>query len=106
MIWNSWVLGLIIGQLATATINAVAFANAWKIVLNWDTKSMSGLQLDLEHRSELISTIVSCTLLFQAFSLMVFEITARSLAPFVPGAMCTVGILELSLWDGRSCSSR
>lgn len=94
MIWNSWVLGLIIGQLATAAINAVAFANAWKIVQNWDTKSMSGMQLDLEHRSELISTIVSCTLLFQAFSLMVFEITARSLAPFVPGAMCTVGILE------------
>jgi hypothetical protein len=94
MIWNSWVLGLIIGQGATAAINAVAFANALRIVLNWDTSSMSPMQLDLEHRSELIATIVSCSLLFQVFSLMVFEITARSLAPFVPGAMCTVGILE------------
>lgn len=94
MIWNSWVLGLIIGQVATAAINAVAFANALKIVLNWDTSSMSPMQLDLEHRSELIATIVSCSLLFQVFSLTVFEITTRSLAPFVPGAMCTVGILE------------
>lgn len=94
MIWNSWVLGLIIGQAATAAINGVAFANALRIVLNWDTRSMSAVQLDLEHRSELIATIVSCSLLFQVFSLLVFEITARSLAPFVPGAMCTVGILE------------
>ncbi len=94
MIWNAWVLGLIIGQMATAAITAVAFANALRIVRNWDTNSMLPTQLDLEHRSELIATIVSCSLLFQVFSLMVFEITARSLAPFVPGAMCTVGILE------------
>ncbi|MBI5248696.1 MAG: hypothetical protein HY912_04310 [Desulfomonile tiedjei] len=94
MIWNAWVLGLIIGQMATVAINAVAFANALRIVRNWNTNSMLPMQLDLEHRSELIATIVSCSLLFQAFSLMVFEITARSLAPFVPGAMCTVGILE------------
>lgn len=94
MIWNAWVLGLIIGQMATALITAVAFTNALRIVRNWDTTSMLPMQLDLEHRSELIATIVSCSLLFQVFSLMVFEITTRSLAPFVPGAMCTVGILE------------
>ncbi len=94
MIWNSWVLGLIIGQLATTAINAVAFANALIIVRNWDTSSMSPMQLSLEHRSELIATILACSLFFQVFSLLVFEVTARSLAPFIPGAMCTVGILE------------
>jgi len=94
MIWNAWVLGLIVGQMATVAISAIAFANALRIVRKWDTSSMSPMQLDLEHRSELVATIVSCSLLFQAFSLMVFEITARSLAPFVPGAMCTVGILQ------------
>jgi hypothetical protein len=94
MIWNTWVLGLIIGQVATTAINSIAFANALRIVLNWDTTSMSPMQLELEHRSELIATIVSWSLLFQASSLIVFEITARSLAPFIPGAMCTVGILE------------
>ena len=94
MIWNSWVLGLIIGQVATTAINAIAFANALRIVLNWDTTSMSPMQLEMEHRSELIAAIISWSMLFQAFSLIVFEITARSLAPFIPGAMCTVGILE------------
>lgn len=94
MIWNAWVLGLIIGQVAIAAINTVAFANALRIVRHWDINSTLPRQLDLEHRSELIATIVSCSLFFQLFSLIVFEITARSLAPFVPGAMCTVGILE------------
>ena len=94
MIWNAWVLGLIIGQLAITAVNVVAFFNALKIVQRWDTTSLSPIQLELEHRSELIATIVSWSLLFQIFSLLVFEITARSLAPFIPGAMCTVGSLH------------
>lgn len=94
MIWNAWVLGLIIGQIAIAAVNAAAFGNALRIVRNWDTTSLSPMQLDLEHRSELIATIVSWSLIFQIFSLVVFEITARSIAPFIPGAMCTVGTLQ------------
>ena len=94
MIWNAWVLGLIIGQIAIAAVNVVAFFNALRIVRRWDTTSLSPIQLELEHRSELIATIVSWSLLFQIFSLLVFEITARSLAPLIPGAMCTVGSLH------------
>jgi len=94
MIWNSWVLGLIIGQIAVASVGAAACFNALRIVRSWDTASLSPMQLELEHRSELIATIVSWSLLFQIFSLLVFEITARSLAPFIPGAMCTVGTLH------------
>jgi hypothetical protein len=94
MIWNAWVLGLIIGQIAIAAVNGAAFGNAVRIVRNWDTTSLSPRQLELEHRSELMATIVSWSLLFQIFSLLVFEITARSLAPFIPGAMCTVGTLQ------------
>ena len=94
MIWNAWVLGLIVGQLAVAAVNGVGFLNALTIVRRWDTTSLSPSQLALEHRSELLATIVSWSLLFQLFSLLVFEITARSLAPTLPGAMCTVGSLE------------
>lgn len=94
MIWNAWVLGLIIGQFAIAAVNMAAFFNAIIIVRQWNTASLSPIQLDLEHRSELIATIVSWSLFFQIFSLLVFEITARSLAPCIPGAMCTVGSLH------------
>ena len=94
MIWNAWVLALIIGQIAVAAVNGAAFVNALRIVRTWDTASLSPKQLELEHRSELIAAVVSWSLLFQVFSLLVFEITARSLAPFIPGAMCTVGTLH------------
>jgi len=94
MIWNAWVMGLIIGQAVIAAISWVALVNAVKIVRAWDIRSMSQSQLELEHRSELIAVIVAWSLLFQMLSLAVFEMTARSLAPFIPGAMCTVGILE------------
>lgn len=94
MIWNAWVLSLIVGQIAIAAVNGVAFVNAVRILHDWDTSSLSPEQLMLEHRSELLATVVSWSLLFQIFSLLVFEITARSLAPFIPGAMCTVGTLQ------------
>jgi len=94
MIWNGWVLALITGQIGVVAINATAFANAFRIIFHWNTSSMSARQLDLERRSELIATIVSWSLLFQVFSLVVFEITARSLASFIPGAMCTTGTLQ------------
>lgn len=94
MIWNGWVLVLMTGQIAVVVINTAAFANALRIIRYWDTSSLSALQLELERRSELVATIVSWSLLFQALSLVVFEITVRSLAPFIPGAMCTTGTLQ------------
>lgn len=94
MIWNGWVLALLIGQTAVVAINAVAFANAFRILRYWDTSSWSARQLDLEQRSELVATIVSWSLAFQVFSLLVFEIAARSSASFIPGAMCTTGTLQ------------
>ncbi|MFC1834848.1 hypothetical protein ACFL2Q_08955 [Thermodesulfobacteriota bacterium] len=94
MIWNGWVLGLIIGQTAIVMVNLAAFFTAVRIIRSWDTTSLSPLQSNLERRSELMATIVSWSMFFQVFSLLVFEVTARSLAPFIPGAMCTVGTLH------------
>ncbi len=94
MIWNAWVLGLIIGQMAVAMINGVAFINALIILRRWNATSYAPFQLNLEHRSELVATIVSWSLSFQIFSLLLFEITTRKLAPSIAGAMCTVGSLE------------
>ena len=85
---------LIIGQLSIIAINVTAFFNALGVVRKWDTASLAPEQLELEHRSELISTIVLWSLVFQILSLVVFEITVRSLAPFIPGAMCTTGTLQ------------
>ncbi len=93
MIWNSWVLSLIIGQIGIVLINAVAFVSALKIIRKWDTSSYDPEQIDLERRSELVATIVSWSLVFGILSLIVFERTNDSLVPFIPGAMCPIGVL-------------
>jgi len=98
MIWNSWILTLIIGQFGIVAINGVAFINAVKIIKSWNTSSFQPQQLELERRSELISTIISWSLIFQIFSLVVFERTNDSLAPFIPGAMCPIGVLGSNRW--------
>ncbi|HEX15666.1 MAG: hypothetical protein DRG33_02825 [Deltaproteobacteria bacterium] len=98
MIWNSWVLALIIGQVGIVAVNAVAFINALRIIRNWDPTSYDPEQLELERRSELVATIVTWSLLFEVFSLVVFERTTDSLAPFIPGAMCPVGVLGQNPW--------
>lgn len=93
MIWNSWVLSLIIGQIGIVAINAVAFVSAIRIIRKWDISSYDPEQIDLERRSELVATIVSWSLFFSIISLIVFERTNNSLVPFIPGAMCPIGVL-------------
>jgi len=93
VIWNSWVLSLIIGQIGIVLINAVAFVSALKIIRRWDTSSYDPGQIDLERRSELVAIIVSWSLVSGILSLIVFERTNDSLVPFIPGAMCPIGVL-------------
>ncbi len=98
MIWNAWVLALMIGQIGILCVNAVAFLNALRIVRRWDVRSYAPEQLELERRSELIATIISWSLLFEILSLVVFELTARTLTPFIPGAMCAIGVFGADAW--------
>ncbi len=93
MILNSWGVGLLMGQGVILLINGVAFLNALKILRTWDITAQTPEQLCLEHRSELIATVVAWSLGFQILSLLVFELSARTMAPLIPGAMCTVGTL-------------
>ncbi len=98
MIWNAWVLALLIGQVGILLVNAVAFVNAVGIVRRWDVRSYAPEQLELERRSELIATIISWSLIFECLSLVVYELTARTLTPFIPGAMCAIGVFGADPW--------
>jgi hypothetical protein len=64
-----------------------------RILRFWDIASGSELQLALERRTYLISTIVSCFLVFQLASLFLFISTADSICDLFVGAMCAVGTL-------------
>ena len=67
-----------------------------RILRKWDITSGSELQLNLERRTYLISTIVSCFLALQLISLFLFIHTADSISTLFVGAMCAVGTLTVN----------
>jgi hypothetical protein len=67
-----------------------------QILRRWDITSGSELQLTLERRTYLVSTIVGYFLAFQAISLFLFIYTADSICTLFVGAMCAVGTLTVN----------
>lgn len=70
---------------------------AWygvKILRAWDLRSGSELQLQLERRTYLVSSILGYVLAFQILSLFLFIFTADTLHSQFTGAMCAAGSLN------------
>ena len=63
------------------------------ILRRWDISSGSELQLALERRTYLISTVLTYVIGFQLVSLFLFVQTADSICHLFVGAMCAVGTL-------------
>jgi hypothetical protein len=66
------------------------------ILRRWDINSGSELQLNLERRTYLISTILSYIFGFQLFSLFLYVYTAENLHTLFAGAMCAAGTLNVN----------
>jgi hypothetical protein len=64
-----------------------------QILRRWDIESGSELQLVLERKTYLISTLLAYTFGFQLFSLFLYIFTADHLHTFFVGAMCAAGSL-------------
>lgn len=62
----------------------------------WEIKSGSELQLNLERRTHLISTILAYVFGFQLVSLFLFVYTVDILHPLFVGAMCASGTLTVN----------
>ncbi len=69
-----------------------------QILLKWDLNSGSDLQLNLERRTYLISTILGNVLVFQILSLFLYIFTADSLHTQLVGAMCAAGSLNANAY--------
>jgi hypothetical protein len=96
MILHPAVLALLIGSLLISFMLIYAVWYGIRIVARWDIKSGSELQLILERRTYLISTILSYTLFFQLLSLFLFIYTADHLHTLFSGAMCAAGTLNVN----------
>jgi len=82
--------------LSSAMITAMSFYASFyglKIIRRWDMGSGSELQLSLERRTYLISTILGYTLFFQILSFFLLIYTADSIHNLFTGAMCAAGSL-------------
>jgi hypothetical protein len=90
------VLALTLTALLVAGLGGYAGFHGMKILSRWDLHSGSELQLELERRTYLISTIMSYILSFELMSLFLFIYTADDLHPLFTGAMCAAGTLAVN----------
>jgi len=96
MILHPGILSLTINSLLTLATVLYAGWFGVGILRRWDLASGSELQLALERRTYLISTVVTYFLFFQLTSLFLFVRTADSICDLFVGAMCAVGTLTVN----------
>lgn len=69
---------------------------AWQILRHWNIASGSELQIRLERRTYLISTLLGFAMGAELLSLLLFVHTAESLSSQFVGAMCATGVLNVN----------
>lgn len=96
MIMQPGVIALFLGSILLSFMVIYSAYYGLSILRHWDLKSGSELQLSLERRTYLISTIMSYAFTFQLFSLFLFVFTADKLSSLFTGAMCAAGTLNVN----------
>lgn len=96
MIFHPAVIALLSGSVLIVCMLVYSAFYGLKIIRHWDLRSGSELQLNLERRTYLISTLVSYGLGFQLLSLFLFIYTADELHTLFVGAMCAAGTLNVN----------
>jgi hypothetical protein len=98
MILHPGILALLVSSVLITFLAVYASWYGVLILRRWDITSGSGLQLELERRTYLISTILSYVFGFQLLSLFLYVYTADSLCPLFVGAMCAAGTLNVNAY--------
>ncbi len=96
MISTPAILALFAGSILTAAMTAYAAFIGIQILRNWDLESGSELQLDLERKTYLVSTVLGYIFAFQLLSFFLFVYTTDGLCHLFVGAMCAAGTLNVN----------
>jgi hypothetical protein len=102
MILEPGILALLASSFLISLMTLCACGYGVRIIQHWDISSGSELQLCLERRTYLISTIVSYFLAFELISLFLFIRTADSICHLFVGAMCAVGTLTVNTFGYKT----
>lgn len=98
MIFHPAILALLLGSILISLMLLYSCAYGISVLLHWNIQSGSEMQLSLERRTYLISTIMSYALVFQLLSLFLFIYTVDNLSTLFVGAMCAAGTLNVNSW--------
>ncbi|MFO0753605.1 MAG: hypothetical protein U0411_09815 [Thermodesulfovibrionales bacterium] len=96
MILHPALLALFVSSLLIGLMVLYAALHAVRIVLRWDIRSGSELQLRLERETYLVSTLLAYAFGFQLLSFFLYIFTADTLHGLFVGAMCAAGTLQVN----------
>ena len=98
MILHPAIIALLVSSILITALVLFAFWYGVKILRFWDLRSGSSLQLDLERRTYLISTVLAYVFGFQLVSLFLLIYTADNLSTLFTGAMCAAGTFNVNAY--------
>ena len=93
MIFHPAIIALYVSSVLISFMVLYSSFHGLQILRRWDIKSGSELQLILERKTYLISTILTYLFGFQLLSLFLYIFTVDQLNTFFVGAMCAAGSL-------------
>jgi hypothetical protein len=93
MIFHPAIIALLLSSAFICFMILYSASIGIQILRRWDLNSGSELQLSLERKTYLVSSMLSYAFGFQLISLFLFVYTADRICPFFVGAMCAAGSL-------------
>lgn len=98
MLFHPAIIALLVGSGFIGFLLLYSAYYGVRILREWNIRSGSELQLRLERRTYLISTMMTYAFSFQILSFFLFIYTVDRLSALFVGAMCAAGTLNLNPW--------
>lgn len=98
MLFQPAIIALLLASALSVAMLAAAAPFALQLIRRWDIRSGSELQLRLERRTYLFSTLTAVVFMAQIMALLLTVFNADHMAVMFVGAMCAVGTLNANVW--------
>jgi len=98
MLFQPAIIALLLAGAVSLLVLVAATPFALQVIRRWDMQSGSELQLVLERRTYLFSTLTAFVFATQLVALLLTVFNADKMAVMFVGAMCAVGTLNANVW--------
>ena len=98
MLFQPAIIALLLAGAVSLLVLVAAAPFALQVIRRWDMQSGSELQLVLERRTYLFSTLTAFVFATQLVALLLTVFNADKMAVMFVGAMCAVGTLNANAW--------